>query len=106
MPIDEKDIFPASVLALVIFEAWKIYEGNTPSLAVCRAAETDTEKADVTTQLNDADLIIGGMILIVSGSFAYYTKRPSLLIMTGILLTGLSLYRRAIIQASSTHHPR
>jgi len=106
MVLDEKDLLPASVLALVIFEAWRIYENNAPSLATCRAASDPTEKSDVTTQLNDADLAVGGMILLTSGVFAYYTKKPVVLVMSGILLVGLSGFRRYVIDSPSTHLPR
>jgi len=106
MPVDERDILPASALALVIFEVWKIYEDNAPSLAICRAADSDAEKYDVKVQQNDTDLLIGGMILIVSGTFAYYTKKPAVLVMSGILLASLSLYRRVAIESHSTSSPR
>ena len=106
MPVDERDILPASALALVIFEVWKIYEDNAPSLAICRAAESEQERHDVRIQQNDTDLLIGGMILIVSGTFAYYTKKPSILVMTGILLSALSIYRRVAIDSHSTSTPR
>lgn len=106
MDIGESDLVVSWISAVVIFEAWKLYESNTPSLAVCRAAESSLERSDVMTQLNDSDLLVGGMILVVAGIFSYYTKKADIVILTGLLLAALSLYRRHVLNSSSTSTPR
>lgn len=106
MAENDKDLFVAGVLALVVFELWKIYENNAPSLAICRAAETTSEKSDVKTQLNDCDLVICGGVLLVAGVFAYHAKELKVIILPAIVLAGLSLYRRGIVDSISTTTPR
>lgn len=102
----DKDLFVAGVLALVVFELWKIYEDNAPSLAICRAAESAQEKIDVKTQIGDSDIAIGGGVLLVAGVFAYHTKESKVIIIPALVLVGLSLYRRLLVDSHSTYTPR
>ena len=103
---NDKDLFIAGVLALVIFELWKIYEDNAPSLAICRASESEHEKRDVKIQIADTDMVVGGGVLLVAGVFAYHTKEIKIIIIPALLLVGLSLYRRVLVDSHSTTTPR
>lgn len=103
---DNKDLFIAGVLALVVFELWKIYEDNAPSLAICRAAETSSEKSDVKRQINDSDIAVGTGLAVVAGVFAYHTKEAKVIVLPAVILVGLSLYRRVIVDSTSTTTPR
>ena len=106
MEAQDKDLVIASILALVVFELWKIYEDNAPTLATCRAAETTEEKSDVRRQIIDSDIVIGGGVLVVAGVFAYHAKETKIIIIPSIVLVGLSLYRRVIVDSASTTTPR
>ena len=106
MEVKDKDLFVAGVLALVIFEVWKIYENNAPSLAICRAAESTQEKSDVRIQLADCEVVIGGGVLLVAGTFAYHTKEAKIIILPVLVLAGLSLYRQLLVDSHSTYSPR
>jgi len=103
---EDKDLFIVGILSLVVFEVWKIYEDNAPSLAICRAADSADERSDVRTQINDSDVMIGGATLAVAGVFAYHTKKANVFLLPAIILIGLSLYRRIVVNSTSTISPR
>ena len=106
MKDNDKDLFIAGVLALVVFEIWKIYEDNSPSQATCRAAETSQEKSDVLCQIADSDIAIGLGVVLVAGVFAYHTKEVKVIILPATVLLALSIYRRVLVHSTSTHTPR
>jgi hypothetical protein len=90
----------AVVTPIAVFEIWKNYERNAPTLAELRNA--NPKDFDLRQKLKDANMTIGTGAIIVGGVFAYQTKDPSMLIIILTILFVLSFWRYAILNAPNS----
>jgi len=95
----ERDLIVASVSALVIFEVWKAYENNAPTLSDLRAATGDD--LAIKQRLMDADFTVGSIALAIGVLFTIKAKDPSIIFITIGLLAALSWWRHEILEAES-----
>ena len=109
MKTDSENVVALSVFSFAIFETWKIYEKNAPTLAICRAASDDRttiEHSDVLRQLNDTDLVVASLGLGIGAYFSITLKNGwPLALIAGVLLM-LSMSRRKILESVATSKPR
>jgi hypothetical protein len=95
----ERDLVVASVSALVVFEIWKAYENNAPSIEDLRAA---TPGDSVMKQrILDTDFTIGSIALAIGLLFTIKAKDSSIIIITAALLMALSWWRYEILEGES-----
>jgi len=92
----ERDLVVASVSALVLFEIWKAYENNAPSIADLRAS--DKSDLAMRQRLIDSDFTVGSIAIAVGVVFAIKAKDSSLLVIIAALLAALSFWRYEILE--------
>jgi len=95
----ERDLVVASVSALVLFEIWKAYENNAPTIADLRAAQPGDNA--MKQRLLDTDFTVGSIALAVGVVFATKAKDSSLLVIIAALLMALSFWRYEILEGES-----
>lgn len=96
----ERDLVVASVAALVIFEIWKLYEKNAPSISELRAATPGD--IHLKQRLIDTDFTIGSMAIAVGILFSVKAKDPIIVYVILALLTALSWWRYEILEGEAT----
>lgn len=89
----------AAVVGLAVFEFWKAWRDNAPSLSEVRSAEP----GDVSTRqrLLDADITVGSLALIIGVTFAVLTKDVTVLIILLVIFGALSFFHHWTLDAES-----
>jgi len=95
----ERDLVIASVSALVIFEVWKAYEVNAPSISDLRAASPGD--LAMKQRLIDSDFTIGSVALAIGAIFTVKAKDPSIIVIIAALLAALSWWRYEILEGEA-----
>lgn len=95
----ERDLVVASVSALVVFEIWKAYENNAPTISDLRSAEPGD--CTMKQRIMDTDFTVGSIALAVGVVFAMKAKDPSILMITVALLAALSFWRYEILEGEA-----
>ena len=96
----ERDLVVASVAALVLFEIWKAYENNAPTISELRASlPGDTSMKQ---RLIDTDFSIGSIAIAVGILFSIKAKDPSIIYIILALLVSLSWWRYEILEGEAT----
>lgn len=88
-----------AVVGLAAFQLWQAWNSNAPSLAEVRAAEPGD--VSVRQQLIDADLLVGGLAVIIGTAIAVMTKDATALLIMLIVFGSLSLWHHSVLAADS-----
>ena len=94
---DVADVVISSVGALVLFELWKAYENNAPTLSELRDAPAND--LAMRQKMLDADLGIGVIAIGVGIIFSLKTNDPLILLSIIVVLGGLSWWRHEVLEA-------
>lgn len=81
----------ATVIGLAGFQLVQLWNSNAPSLKQMRECDPDDEGMKV--QLRDADVLVGGLALILGTTYAYLAKDyTAMIVMIGIYGTVSAWY--------------
>ena len=97
--MDNSELVVASVTALVVFEMWKAYENNAPTLTELRHGDADD--LSLRQRLQDANLSTFTIGFALGAIFSYKTNDPLPLALIIFVLGSLSWWRREILEAQS-----
>lgn len=95
----ERDLVVASVSTIIIFEIWKAYENNAPTIAELRS--TAPGDLAMRQRLLDTDFTVGSIALAVGLIFSMKAKDSSILIITAGILISLSWWRYEILEGEN-----
>ena len=96
----ERDLLIATVSSFIIFEIWKAYENNAPTLSDLRSAAPGD--LAMKQRLIDSDFSIGSIALAIGVLFTVKAKDPSIIFLTIALLAALSWWRYEILEGESS----
>lgn len=88
-----------AVVGLAVFQLWTAWTNNAPSLAEAREAEPGD--ASVRQKLIDADLLVGGLAVMVGAVLAVMTRDMTALLLMLVVFGCLSMWHHAVLAAES-----
>lgn len=88
-----------AIVGVAAFQLWQAWNANAPTLADARKAEPgDTS---VRQQLIDADLLVGGLAVIIGTVLAVMSRDVTALLIMLVVFGSLSLWHHSVLAAES-----
>lgn len=97
--LTNQELLVAWIGSVVLFETWKAYENNAPSISMLR--EAPKNDIEMKQKMLDADLTIGTVAIAVGLFFTIKTEDASMLISIIIVIGALSWWRHEILETDS-----
>src|SRR4051794_24530408 len=88
-----------AVVGVACFQLWQAWNNNAPSLADARAAAAGD--VSIRQRLVDADLLVGGLAVIVGVALAVMMRDMTALLIMLIVFGCLSTWHHAVLAADS-----
>lgn len=89
----------ASVIGLATFSVWQVWQNAAPSLKELRAAHPGDHA--MRTSLQDADVIVGGLTVLVAITMAWYTRDKSVILLMLLSFGILSLWSHMVLNSTA-----
>lgn len=87
------------IVGLAAFQLWSAWNSSAPSLADAREAAPGD--VSVKQKLMDADILVGGLAVIVGGVLAVMTHDVTALILMLVVFGALSVWHHMVLAAES-----
>lgn len=88
-----------AVVGLAAFQLWNAWNSNAPSLAEARVAQPGDDS--VRQRLMDADLLVGGLAVIIGTVLSVMTRDMTALLIMLIVFGALSMWHHSVLAAES-----